>query len=46
MLGPMLLTLHNLRLFHRLLEELREAIPAGTLPQLRERAARMNERLV
>ena len=28
------------------IEELREAIPAGTLPQLRERAARMNERLV
>lgn len=35
MLGPMLLSLHNLRFFHHLLERMREAIAAGRLPELR-----------
>jgi len=35
MLGGMLLTLHNLRFFHRLMQRIREAIPSGELPQLR-----------
>jgi queuine tRNA-ribosyltransferase len=37
MLGPMLLTLHNLRFFHRLMERIRAAIAAGTLAELRAR---------
>ena len=36
MLGGVLLTLHNLWTFHTLLSDLREAIPAGRLPELRE----------
>ncbi len=35
MLGPMLLSLHNLRFFHRLLERMRAAIAADRLPELR-----------
>lgn len=35
MLGATLLTLHNLRFFHRLLDRIREAIPAGRLGALR-----------
>ncbi|MEM7308636.1 MAG: tRNA guanosine(34) transglycosylase Tgt [Planctomycetota bacterium] len=38
MLGAMLLSLHNLRFFHRLMEDARQAIFDGTLPELRERA--------
>jgi tRNA-guanine family transglycosylase len=35
MLGAMLLTLHNLRFFHRLLERIRSAIAEDRLAQLR-----------
>ncbi|MGH8311430.1 MAG: tRNA-guanine transglycosylase, partial [Steroidobacteraceae bacterium] len=35
MLGGMLLTLHNLRFFHRLMERIRGAILADRLPELR-----------
>ena len=37
MLGGMLLTLHNLRFFHRLMAQIRGAIFADRLPELRER---------
>ena len=37
MLGAILITLHNLRFFHRLMEEMRRAIAEGTLPDLRQR---------
>lgn len=37
MLGPMLLTLHNLRFFHRLMEQIRAAIAADELLELRAR---------
>jgi queuine tRNA-ribosyltransferase len=37
MLGAILLSLHNLRFFHRLMEDLRAAILAGTMPELRAR---------
>lgn len=36
MLGASLLSLHNLALFHRLMEMIREAIPAGRLAALRD----------
>jgi len=39
MLGAMLLTLHNLRFFHRLLERIREAILADRLSRLRAEVA-------
>ena len=39
MLGGILLTLHNLRYFHRLLEDTRAAILAGDLSPLRARVA-------
>lgn len=45
MLGGILLSLHNLRFFHRLLEDMRAAIPAGELPSLRERVERTQRRL-
>ena len=35
MLAGILLSLHNLRLFHSLFERIREAISAGKLPELR-----------
>lgn len=35
MLAPILLTLHNLRYFHRLMERMRGAIEADRLPELR-----------
>jgi queuine tRNA-ribosyltransferase len=35
MLGAMLLTLHNLRFFHRLMERIRRAIPEGRFEELR-----------
>ena len=44
MLGPILLTAHNLWLFHRLLADVRVAVEAGTLPALRERVAAWDER--
>lgn len=37
MLGGMLLTLHNLRYFHRLMADIRASVFAGTLLELRER---------
>ena len=37
MLGPILLTVHNLRYFHRLMEEIRDAIRTGSFAELRER---------
>jgi queuine tRNA-ribosyltransferase len=37
MLAGMLLTLHNLRHFHRLMAEMRQAVFEGTLPELRAR---------
>ncbi len=39
MLGGILLSLHNLRYFHRLLEDTRAAIVAGDLSPLRARVA-------
>jgi queuine tRNA-ribosyltransferase len=36
MLGSILLTLHNLRFFHTIMERIREAIGLGELPRLRE----------
>ena len=45
MLGAVLVSLHNLRFFHRLLEDMRRAIAAGTLSQLRERLALQNRRV-
>ena len=44
MLGAMIITLHNLRFFQRLMEDLRAAIEGGTLPELRERCARWTDR--
>ena len=44
MLGGILITLHNLRFFHRLLEELRAAIESGTYAALRERVERAQGR--
>ena len=37
MMGAILLTLHNLRTFHRLMEEIRRAIPEGRFEELRRR---------
>jgi tRNA-guanine family transglycosylase len=37
MLGGILITLHNLRFFQRLMEEVREAIPRGRFADVRER---------
>jgi len=46
MLGPMLLTLHNLRFFHRLLEEMRAAVEHDRLAELRAaRLAMMEKKL-
>jgi queuine tRNA-ribosyltransferase len=45
MLGGILLTVHNLRFFHRLLEDMRAAIPSGTLPDLRGRIEQAQRRL-
>jgi len=45
MLGGILITLHNLRFFHRLLEEIRAAIGAGTLASLRPRFERAQRRV-
>ena len=45
MLGGILITLHNLRFFHRLLEDMRRAIAAGTLPELRKRMLVAQRRL-
>ena len=46
MLGPMLLTLHNLRFFHRLMERIRAAIEADRFDELRAEALpAMNGRL-
>ena len=46
MLGPMLLTLHNLRFFHRLMAEIRAAIEQDKLPELRAaRLATMEKKL-
>ncbi len=45
MLGGVLLTLHNLRFFHRCLEELRAAIPRGDLAALRPRFERAQARI-
>lgn len=39
MLGGILITLHNLRFFHRLMEDVREAIPRSRLAGVRERYA-------
>jgi queuine tRNA-ribosyltransferase len=44
MLGALILTLHNLRFFHRLMEDLRAAIQDGTLPALRARCAGWTDR--
>ena len=44
MLGAVILTLHNLRFFHRLMEDLRTAILDGSLPDLRARSARWTDR--
>ncbi|MCZ6598548.1 MAG: tRNA guanosine(34) transglycosylase Tgt, partial [Planctomycetota bacterium] len=45
MLGAILLTLHNLRFFHRLMEDLRTAIVEGTLPELRRRMVAADQRV-
>ncbi len=45
MLAGILLTLHNLRFFHRCLESIRAAIPAGTLDELRPRVERAQARV-
>jgi len=45
MLGGILLSVHNLRFFHRLLEDMRAAIPTGGLPALRERVEQAQRRL-
>jgi queuine tRNA-ribosyltransferase len=46
MLGPMLLAVHNLRVFHSLMERIRAAIRAGSLPALVvSLAERMSRRL-
>jgi tRNA-guanine family transglycosylase len=46
MLGPMLLTLHNLRFFHRLMDEIRAAIEQDRLAELRAaRLATMEKKL-
>jgi queuine tRNA-ribosyltransferase len=37
MLGPILLTVHNLRYFHRLMEDIRTAISAGNFHELQQR---------
>ncbi len=37
MLGPILMTIHNLAFFERFLQEIRDAIPHGKLPKLRRR---------
>jgi queuine tRNA-ribosyltransferase len=48
MLGAILISIHNLRFFHRLLEDIREAISSDSLPALRQRFVaaqrRVNER--
>jgi queuine tRNA-ribosyltransferase len=44
MLAAVLLSLHNLRFFHRLLEDARQAIFDGTLPELRARVAAYDQR--
>ena len=44
MLGGMLLTLHNLRFFHRLMQRIREAIPAGRLLALRDEVVEASSR--
>ena len=44
MLGAILITLHNLRFFHRLMEDLRRAIEQGTMPELQRRVAGWMER--
>ena len=36
MLGPILLTVHNLRYFHRLMEDIRDAIKNGSFGELRD----------
>jgi len=43
MLGAILLSLHNLRFFHRLMEDLRAAIVDGTMPELARRVASWSE---
>lgn len=45
-LGGMLLSLHNLRFFHRLMERIRAAIREGTLPELREQVVERASRRV
>lgn len=46
MLGPILLTQHNLRVFHSLMQRARAAIAEGSLPQLAELVVeRMSRRL-
>jgi queuine tRNA-ribosyltransferase len=44
MLAGVLLTQHNLRFFHRLMDSMREAIRAGQLASLEARVARAQER--
>jgi queuine tRNA-ribosyltransferase len=46
MLAGMLLSLHNLRFFHRLMERVREAIAAGTLLELRDEVVEPSSRRV
>ena len=46
MLGGMLLSLHNLRFFHRTMERIREAIPRGELLALREEVVEASMRRV
>lgn len=46
MLGGMLLSLHNLRFFHRTMERIREAIPRGELLSLREEVVEASMRRV
>lgn len=46
MLGASLLTLHNLWFFHDLMRRIREAIPAGRLPELRREVLERTERRV
>jgi len=46
MLGGTLLSIHNLRFFHRLLERIREAIAEGTLAALREEVVEPSSRRV
>jgi queuine tRNA-ribosyltransferase len=46
MLGGMLLSLHNLRFFHRTMERIREAIPRGELLSLRDEVVEASMRRV